>query len=421
MTRPYFLSVSLVTLLLSVNCVGQKGIPVIHASSTKIKILDGDDLQYGELVPSLKPDTYVVHPSSSGKTVVFYTNTDTISFFVKKSDAGNSEPYDFVVVLNNRDSCFQRIAFSNPAKVRYNTRLFPDTIHFNLGSDHFIHLQGKVNNSKPLDLIFDTGASLGVLSDGGRDKGAIQKEGKKNTFEIGDIRIEKAPIKYNDSHGSFSADGIVGYNVFEDKIVEIDYDKKTMIVHHQADQFRLSGYVAVPMIWRGSAIFIEALLTVNGKKRKALVLFDTGSKFSLSLNKSYCSANRLYNQMEEIGSRRGIMSSGQKIKSTTVLLPELSIGGFKLTNVPTDLENPFKGEGLPFNIMGNDVLKRFNVILDFQTGTIYLKPNGLTTMPYYKPFNKWYLVWIGAAVFLGGLFVSIRKLRRKSHSLSDLY
>ena len=36
----------------------------------------------------------------------------------------------------------------------------------------------------------------------------------------------------------------------------------------------------------------------------------------------------------------------------------------------------------PTSVLGNDVLKRFNVLVDFQNDFIYLKPNKLINMPY---------------------------------------
>ena len=117
--------------------------------------------------------------------------------------------------------------------------------------------------------------------------------------------------------------------------------------------------------------------------------------------------------MPEIGSRRGYGANGKAVSNTTVLLPELRIGGHRLTQIPCDLEEPSNGAGLPFNIVGNEVLKRFNVILDFQTGMIYLKPNSLQNIPYDTPFSKWYLVWVGVAILLIVFCVVIAILRRK--------
>jgi hypothetical protein len=38
--------------------------------------------------------------------------------------------------------------------------------------------------------------------------------------------------------------------------------------------------------------------------------------------------------------------------------------------------------GVNVHYLGNDVLKRFNTVFDFQKNLIYLKPNQLYQMPY---------------------------------------
>ena len=183
MTKLLLLSICIVVANLATSAQ-TRIMPLIKASSRQIKILDGDDLQHGELVPSLRPDTYVIHPSTRETRVVFITDIDSISFVVKKGDT-----YDFVVVLNERDSCFQRITTHNQNKVTYRSLgldagLLPDTIPFTLGTNHAIHLQGTINNSKSLDLIFDTGASVGVLSETGRRKGAKERDGAENLQSV---------------------------------------------------------------------------------------------------------------------------------------------------------------------------------------------------------------------------------------------
>jgi hypothetical protein len=41
-----------------------------------------------------------------------------------------------------------------------------------------------------------------------------------------------------------------------------------------------------------------------------------------------------------------------------------------------------RSSDIPMKVFGNDLLKRFNVIFDFQKNEIYLKPNGLWKMNY---------------------------------------
>ena len=115
--------------------------------------------------------------------------------------------------------------------------------------------------------------------------------------------------------------------------------------------------------------------------------------------------------MPKVGTRRGRGVNGKSIKSNTVTLPLLIIGDLSLENVPIDLELPSDGEGLENNILGNDVLKRFNVILDYKNGLIYLQTNKLTSTAYSKVADEdFILVVIGILLGLSIIgFIVYRK------------
>ncbi len=86
--------------------LAQKNLPIIHATSLKVDVQDGNTFRKGvwNLSPEIKPDIYYALEHSKKKTTTFYTDVDSISFQVKP---GHS--YDFIILLNNRDSCFTRI------------------------------------------------------------------------------------------------------------------------------------------------------------------------------------------------------------------------------------------------------------------------------------------------------------------------
>jgi hypothetical protein len=65
-----------------------------------------------------------------------------------------------------------------------------------------------------------------------------------------------------------------------------------------------------------------------------------------------------------------------------VLFPLLRLNNFELTNIPTLVLGGKNPVGFEINTLGNDVLKRFNIILDFQNDYLYLKPNKLTGVKY---------------------------------------
>ena len=71
-------------------------------------------------------------------------------------------------------------------------------------------------------------------------------------------------------------------------------------------------------------------------------------------------------------------AQGNEIPVITSNLKLLKIGKYKLKNVPIQLtttHKPLKNKNI--HILGNEVLKRFNLFLDFQNNFVYLNPNHL--------------------------------------------
>jgi hypothetical protein len=60
----------------------------------------------------------------------------------------------------------------------------------------------------------------------------------------------------------------------------------------------------------------------------------------------------------------------------------LFLGNVCLNDVPVQLLATSNPAQFKTHILGNEVLKRFNTILDFQENKVYLKPNLLWNDPY---------------------------------------
>ena len=80
-------------------------VSIINATSKSIDIKDGKKIKkgYWTLDSTAKPDVYKTTAEES-KTVIFYTDIDSISFEVEAE-----KKYDFVILLNDKDSCWTQI------------------------------------------------------------------------------------------------------------------------------------------------------------------------------------------------------------------------------------------------------------------------------------------------------------------------
>jgi hypothetical protein len=98
-------------ILLTANVYAQPRQPLIHANSTKVDIRDGEIFkkQVWHLSPQIKPDIYYALEPLGEKKITFYTDTDSISFKVTPG-----KKYDFMILLNNKDTCYTRISTRLP-------------------------------------------------------------------------------------------------------------------------------------------------------------------------------------------------------------------------------------------------------------------------------------------------------------------
>jgi Aspartyl protease len=378
--------------------LAQKKVLILKANNSSINIKEGDFL-YKDIwnaSSEVKLDTFFTNPFSGTKQVIFYSDIDSISFLVKPN-----KQYDFTILLNGKSPAYTQINTSLKAqpslepKLYYSTiknKVNPDTIPFRLGSDSYIHLKGKVNGSDSLDFIFDTGAGICVMTrsliskkvnmqlDGsqmnsGSDGAEAVPISKKNKLEIAHLVWNNVPFLSID-YKKFPFEAVLGWVAFEDKIVEIDYEKNRMIIHPILPKVA-DAYARVEMKLIGGIPYIKCKMVVNGKEIEAWFDFDSGSDGTLFIGQKLAADNGLNGTLESIGTSKIRGSSGKSIQQAKVLLPELKIGNFEMYQLPMSInsEDP-KGSDNHENI-GNNILKRFNTILDISNKAIYLKPNRL--------------------------------------------
>ncbi len=407
----------------------QQSLPIVKATSNVVDIRDGEDFQKGNwnISPEVRPDVYYAERFKGSKRVTFYTNIDSISFTLMPG-----ETYTFIILLKNKDSAYTQISAASPPKLTYtrkckNCNTETDTIPFLIGWNNTIQVKGSVNGSDVLDMIFDTGANGVVLSDDAYKKrvkvkidGSIQGFGiggssqdelsKSNEIQMAGLTWNNVPLTVKHT-GKPNADVVIGYNVFDSKIVEIDYDKKLLIIHSSLPS-KAKKYARYDLKFKAGLSYISLLLYDGKKKVEGLFDFDTGSSETMFINNDFASENGLYPEMEKVGTDKLQGGGSNKIAVDKVVLPSLLLAGYQLKKVRIGMEEVAAKDGPPFNIVGNDILKRFNAMIDYQNDVVYLAPNSLIN-DYYLYQRVSYVMWGGAALLLAVLIISVALVRKR--------
>jgi len=393
-----FLKTALLLLLSSQFIFAQQKEMVLRSNSNQISIKEGNSTYRDQwtLSPKLRPDIFVANAFDKIQDIVFFSAIDTISFKVIRN-----KKYDFVIV-NGSDSAFTQIstyATEIPTlkpkliyKKTKNQDWQPDTLKFLLGKDNYIHIKGTVNGSDSLDFIFDTGAGTNVITSSlvntkvnlkidqsvnnkGADGVSTVEKSLKNTILLQDISLENAPLVLVDYKG-FPFEAVLGWIVFDDKIVEIDYDKKLLIIHSQLPPLAID-YTKLDMKMISGIPYIKCKIVVGEKEADGWFDLDTGSDGTLSLSQKFATANQLNGVMDKLGKSTSRGSAGIAFTKQKVQLPKLKIGKYELYQIPIHINDADpKGMEHQENI-GNKILKRFNSLIDFKNRAIYLKPNKL--------------------------------------------
>ncbi|WP_431213930.1 hypothetical protein ACQ86N_03305 [Puia sp. P3] len=177
---------------------------------------------------------------------------------------------------------------------------------------------------------------------------------------------------------SHNMDGRFGWDLFESRQVEIDYDHHLLIIRPRLPK-HLKGYVKRRLIFQRGYVCMEAAFGNDGSS----FLLDTGSDQAAVVDSAWAAAHHFTTGLRIIKTSSIQDPRGVRYETKTVEAPELSLGAdIRLTNVPVFVLSGRNPAGFSLNILGNDVLKRFNIILDFQHDNIYLKPNQLMDAPY---------------------------------------
>ena len=170
-------------------------------------------------------------------------------------------------------------------------------------------------------------------------------------------------------------DGIIGYSFFSRYLVKIDFDSTNIKVYEQGSiRYPSGGYLLHPLF---TALPIQQLRIKDARVVNDNFYIDTGAGLSFLLSKDFVddSAFILKTRVPVPVEAQGL--GGKKIMMITVI-KEVKIGPFSFRRVPTHiLDDEYNVTSYPYlgGLIGNDILRRFNIIFNYHKREIHLIPN----------------------------------------------
>ncbi|EGV42506.1 hypothetical protein BZARG_2205 [Bizionia argentinensis JUB59] len=268
-----------------------------------------------------------------------------------------------------------------------------ETIPFKLGDDNRIYMKGIVNQSDTLDLVFDLGANITVInktrmkknnvnikfdtlvSNSGTNGSSEEEKSFNNQVVLGKQKYKNIDILGISYPEDDLMDGIIGWNFFKDKIVQINYESKELLIYDKLPELS-KGYnkCKLKLVDDDGLPYVEVIVYKGKKKVKIWAMLDTGYNSELLVYFKEVKKNDLLNKFQVIGEATSYGTDGSISKQDKILLPKFSISGFEIYNMPSYLNKTEFETDIPA-ILGGNLLKRFHIVLDFEKKLIYLKPN----------------------------------------------
>jgi predicted aspartyl protease len=260
----------------------------------------------------------------------------------------------------------------------------------------------SVDESTPLNFIFDTGAggtiisartaaSLGIVGDE-----TVSREGATGIAEIirstdhivdvGELRFKDvtlgiAELDHIEKRFGMPIDGVIGWEILSQYAVRVNYDTMRIEIYDNNKfdyDFGDSGY---PLEVQGTTIFTNVTVTFkSGNTFTGKVLVDTGSGGTINFNTPFTEENDLLAGMDTYYERETTSLSTERSHVYTTMLANLNIGHYEFYALPANIAIAETGAlswSGPMGILGNEVLKRFNMFIDLQQKRMSLEPNRL--------------------------------------------
>jgi hypothetical protein len=170
-------------------------------------------------------------------------------------------------------------------------------------------------------------------------------------------------------------DGIIGYSVLSRYIFLINYDSsRVSIFTNGRMKYPRGGWLYEPILRTLPVLYARIRDEVTTNSR---FLFDIGAGLCMMLNKEFIEDSNFLNKKRVLYAKEA-EGVGGKIDMHMTVIKEMRMGPYRFRNIPVFVfDDTFNLTAYPYlsGIIGNDILRRFNVFLNYPKKEFYFMPN----------------------------------------------
>jgi hypothetical protein len=170
-------------------------------------------------------------------------------------------------------------------------------------------------------------------------------------------------------------DGIIGYSFLSRYIVMVNYDSLRIFVYSKGRiKYPRGGFLLKPSLVN---IPVFSVTIKDEKELTPRFYFDTGAGMCLLLSSDFVSDSIFINPKRKFHTTQA-EGLGGKAPMRQGVIKQVKIGPYKFRKVPTYIfDDEYNVTSYPYlgGLIGNDLLRRFNLIINYDRRDIYMIPN----------------------------------------------
>jgi gag-polyprotein putative aspartyl protease/Aspartyl protease len=171
-------------------------------------------------------------------------------------------------------------------------------------------------------------------------------------------------------------DGIIGYSFFKKYIVKINFDSLDIEVFTPGEiKYPRSGTLLRPAF---TTLPIQNLTIKDRRKIDFNFYFDTGAGLCFLMSEAFANDSAILSKKRKLIYTQA-EGMGGRLQMQLTVIRSLQVGHYKFRNVPTYIfSDTYNVTSYPYvgGLLGNDLLRRFNLVVNYPQREIHLQPNG---------------------------------------------
>ena len=196
-------------------------------------------------------------------------------------------------------------------------------------------------------------------------------------------------------------DGIIGYSVISRYIIKLNYDSSIIEFWSKGNlKYPKGGYLLKPFI---STLPVQIARVKDERTVTTRFLYDIGAGMNMIFSTDFISDSSLLSKKKKFFTKEA-EGLGGKIDMVITVIKEVKLGPYRFRKVPVYIfDDVYNATSYPYlgGLIGNDILRRFNVIMNYEKRDIHLLPNSHYSEPFDYAYTGLELYYIDGKVLVG--------------------